>query len=187
MTLTHTFATIFFLLGVMAHLGALIFKVNRPLAKSIFTREVDLDYVRSRHAVWYDELITNKSKAEVEDKGIREAEVQIQEKGQVEAEVEVKVEEEKQKEESKFADSAVEAESIKEEDLMADVLKVKGMSCQHCVLSITKALGQLEGVKNVNVDLPKGEVHFENTKGIASAQIEKAITDAGYEVVSQSA
>jgi len=38
--------------------------------------------------------------------------------------------------------------------------------------------------QNVNVDLQKGEVRFENTKGVASAQIEKAITDAGYEVVS---
>jgi copper chaperone len=41
---------------------------------------------------------------------------------------------------------------------MASILKVKGMSCQHCVMSVTKALGQLEGIKNVQVDLAKGEV-----------------------------
>ena len=66
---------------------------------------------------------------------------------------------------------------------MTSVLKVKGMSCQHCVMSVTKALGQLEGIKNVQVDLAKGEVRFDNTKTVASEQIEKAVTDAGYEII----
>lgn len=66
---------------------------------------------------------------------------------------------------------------------MATTLKVKGMSCQHCVMSVTKALGQLEGIKNVQVDLAKGEVRFDNTKEIAPNRIEKTIQDAGYEVV----
>ena len=66
---------------------------------------------------------------------------------------------------------------------MVTTLKVKGMSCQHCVMSVTKALGQLEGVKNVQVDLAKGEVRFDNSKEIASSRIEKAIGDAGYEVI----
>jgi copper chaperone len=69
------------------------------------------------------------------------------------------------------------------EKQMITVLKVKGMSCQHCVMSVTKALNQLEGIKNVQVDLAKGEVRFDNTKGVASNQIEKTIEDAGYEVV----
>ena len=66
---------------------------------------------------------------------------------------------------------------------MASILKVKGMSCQHCVMSVTKALGQLEGIKNVQVDLAKGEVRFDNLKDIAASRIEKAISDAGYEVI----
>ncbi len=66
---------------------------------------------------------------------------------------------------------------------MASILKVKGMSCQHCVMSVTKALNQLDGVKNVQVDLEKGEVRFDNTKQVASNRIEKAIQDAGYEVI----
>jgi copper ion binding protein len=72
----------------------------------------------------------------------------------------------------------------KEEDnTMASVLKVKGMSCNHCVMSVTKALGKLEGLQNVKVDLQKGEVSFDNTKALGSEKIEKAITDAGFEVV----
>jgi copper chaperone len=71
----------------------------------------------------------------------------------------------------------------KEDDKMVSILKVKGMSCQHCVMSVTKALTQLEGIRNVQVDLAKGEVRFDNTKSITSDQIQKAITDAGYQVV----
>ena len=66
---------------------------------------------------------------------------------------------------------------------MASTIKLKGMSCQHCMMSVTKALGQLEGIKNVQVDLAKGEVRFDNTSEVASNRIEKAISDAGYEVV----
>jgi copper chaperone len=71
----------------------------------------------------------------------------------------------------------------KREDKMGTTLKVKGMSCQHCVMSVTKALGQLEGIRNVQVDLTKGEVRFDNTEEVASNRIEKAIQDAGYQVV----
>ena len=69
---------------------------------------------------------------------------------------------------------------------MASVLKVKGMSCQHCVMSVKKTLNQLDGIQNVEIDLQKGEVRFDNTKAIAADRIAKAITDAGYEVVTPS-
>jgi len=66
---------------------------------------------------------------------------------------------------------------------MGSILKVKGMSCQHCVMSVKKALSQLEGIKNVQVDLAKGEVQFDNTKEVVLNRIEKAIEEAGYEVI----
>ncbi|MCJ7749227.1 MAG: cation transporter, partial [Desulfobacterales bacterium] len=62
---------------------------------------------------------------------------------------------------------------------MLTILKVKGMSCQHCVMSVTRALNQLEGIQNVQVDLQKGEVRFDNTKALALNRIEKAIEEAG--------
>jgi len=159
MTLTHTFATIFFLLGVMAHLAALVFKVNRPLTKSIFTGKVDLDYARERHTIWYEKLLKEKVNLQVEAGVDKKAEVKV----------EVREQEPK---------AVVEP---REETMTA--LKVKGMSCQHCVMSVTKALSQLEGIQNVQVNLEKGEVRFDNIKGVAAEQIAKAIVDAGYEVV----
>jgi len=157
MTLIHTFATIFFLLGVLAHLAALIFKVNRPLVKSIFTGEVDSGYAQDRHSIWYEEIMKNKVRAGVE------AEVKNQE--------------------NVAATGGEERQTGKEENKMPLTIQVKGMSCQHCVMSVTKALGQLEGIKNVQVDLARGEVRFDNPKEIPSNRIEKAISDAGYEVI----
>jgi copper ion binding protein len=182
MTLIHTFTTIFFLLGVLAHLAALIFKVNRPLVKSVFTGEVDLAYVKERHTVWYEELMGKK----VEDEGREEVKVEAKVKNQmkqVKAQVEVEGEKKERREKPEVTDSALETESVREEKVMATIMKVKGMSCQHCVMSVTKALNQLEGIKNVQVDLAKGEVRFDNMKEVAFNRIHKAIEEAGYEVV----
>ena len=70
---------------------------------------------------------------------------------------------------------------------MESIVKVRGMSCQHCVMSVKKALSRVDGVQNVEVDLQKQEVHFDNIKPVPMNQIEKAIEDAGYEVISQRA
>ena len=55
-TLFHTFATFFFLLGILAHLAALLLKVNRPMVKPIFTGKMELEYARRRHPLWYERL-----------------------------------------------------------------------------------------------------------------------------------
>jgi len=48
-------------------------------------------------------------------------------------------------------------------------VKIKGMTCNHCVMSITKALNEIEGIKGVRVDLEKGEAFFYNSLGIPIA------------------
>jgi copper chaperone len=62
-------------------------------------------------------------------------------------------------------------------------IKVKGMSCQHCVMAVTKALGALEGIKNVQVDLKSGLATYEEVKPVDPQKIAEAIKKAGYEVV----
>ncbi len=61
-------------------------------------------------------------------------------------------------------------------------VRIQGMSCQHCVMSVTKALGKLPGVKNLRVDLAKGEATFENEQDVSPDQIRNAIAGAGYTV-----
>ena len=62
------------------------------------------------------------------------------------------------------------------------VVKVKGMSCQHCAKSVTQTLEGL-GAKDVNVDLLTGDVTYAESAPIAAADIKAAITKIGFEVV----
>ncbi len=63
------------------------------------------------------------------------------------------------------------------------VLIVEGMSCGHCVASVNKAVGALQGVYTVNVDLPSKKVTVHYDAEIVSLEnIKGAIEDQGYEV-----
>ena len=66
---------------------------------------------------------------------------------------------------------------------MPTIIKVKGMSCQHCVASVTKALSEIEGITDVQVDLDKGEATFSEQSQVAEQTIKDAITKIGFEVV----
>ena len=59
-------------------------------------------------------------------------------------------------------------------------LKIKGMSCQHCVGSVKKALEDISGLSRVTVDLEMGEASFEN-EGVEREEIRAAITKIGFE------
>lgn len=61
-------------------------------------------------------------------------------------------------------------------------IKVKGMSCQHCAKAVTKALGEIAGVRNPGVDLEKGEAYFDEAEPVAPEVIKQKIKQAGYEV-----
>ncbi|MCY9588728.1 copper ion binding protein [Paenibacillus chitinolyticus] len=61
-------------------------------------------------------------------------------------------------------------------------LKVEGMSCQHCVNSVEKAVGEL-GAK-AQVHLAEGRVEVEYEAGaVKPEQIKEAIEEQGYDVV----
>ena len=61
-------------------------------------------------------------------------------------------------------------------------IKIKGMSCRHCVMAVTRALESIEGIQNVSVDLKTGTATYEETKPQDTAVIEQAIKKAGYDV-----
>lgn len=64
------------------------------------------------------------------------------------------------------------------------VLNVQGMSCMHCVMSIKKGVGELQGIENVDVSLQEGKVAVTfdpNSTNID--EIKEAIEDVGYDVV----
>jgi len=61
-------------------------------------------------------------------------------------------------------------------------IKISGMSCNHCVMAVTKALSGIDGIRNVKVDLAKAEATFEDTKPVDRALIAERIRKAGYDV-----
>ena len=70
-----------------------------------------------------------------------------------------------------------------EEVTMKKELQVAGMSCQHCVRAVTKALSALEGVDSVEVTLETGKVVVTGSENMASDEaIKAAITEEGFEL-----
>ena len=59
-------------------------------------------------------------------------------------------------------------------------LQVKGMSCQHCVKAITKAVQTQDPQATVTVELPLGQVTVQSA--LSHNAIVQAITEEGYEV-----
>lgn len=65
---------------------------------------------------------------------------------------------------------------------MNQTIIVSGMTCGHCVNSVTEELSKISGVKKVEVDLASGKVDIETNEEIARIKIEEAIKEAGYEL-----
>jgi copper chaperone len=58
---------------------------------------------------------------------------------------------------------------------------IHGMSCQHCVASVTKALQAISGISSVRVDLAKGQANY--TGEASPAVVKEAITALGFTVL----
>ena len=65
-------------------------------------------------------------------------------------------------------------------------LKVEGMTCQHCVQTITDALKNIAGLNTVNVDLDKKSVAVEyNEDETSLKEISDKIIEVGFELANQ--
>lgn len=58
-------------------------------------------------------------------------------------------------------------------------LKVTGMTCGHCVMTITEAISDVPGVTGVQVDLATGKTVVTGD-AVDEAAIREAIAQAGY-------
>ena len=67
---------------------------------------------------------------------------------------------------------------------MQIVLKVEGMTCQHCVQTVTETVGKMTGVEKVEVRLEQKEVtiDFDELQTQTEA-ISAQIVEAGFEVI----
>jgi copper chaperone len=56
---------------------------------------------------------------------------------------------------------------------------VTGMTCQHCVASVTEEVTELAGVTEVDVDLASGRLHVVG-EDVTTEQVQAAVVEAGY-------
>ena len=65
--------------------------------------------------------------------------------------------------------------------MASTTIKVQGMTCNHCVMRVAKALKAVPGVQDAQVDLGKAQavITFDESK-VAPEKLSFAIVEAGY-------
>jgi copper ion binding protein len=68
--------------------------------------------------------------------------------------------------------------------MAVSTLKIQGMTCNHCVMRVAKALKAVPGIQDAQVDLTKAEaiVTYDDAK-VTTEKMSSAVVDAGYKVV----
>ncbi len=59
---------------------------------------------------------------------------------------------------------------------------VIGMTCEHCVRSVSTEIGKLPGVQAVEVDLATGAVRVHSDTAVGREQVAAAVDEAGYQL-----
>lgn len=66
---------------------------------------------------------------------------------------------------------------------MKKKILIEGMSCGHCVKHVKEALGELNGVTSVDVNLDGKFAILDANVDVKDEQIKAAVDEAGYDVV----
>ena len=65
-------------------------------------------------------------------------------------------------------------------------IQVEGMTCGHCVETVTQAVNSVQGISQVSVNLETKQVTVDFDESLTNVDtISSKITEAGFEVVSQ--
>ncbi|MFA5775910.1 MAG: cation transporter [Ilumatobacteraceae bacterium] len=67
--------------------------------------------------------------------------------------------------------------------MSVETFTVAGMTCGHCVASVTREVSKLDGVTKVDVDLATGVVTVESKQPLLLGAYTTAVKEAGYVVV----
>ena len=65
----------------------------------------------------------------------------------------------------------------------ARTYSVVGMTCSHCVASVREEVSEVDGVRDVDVDLDSGRL-LVSGKGFDDAAVKTAVEEAGYQLAS---
>jgi copper chaperone len=64
----------------------------------------------------------------------------------------------------------------------ASTYTVTGMTCSHCVASVTEEISGIDGVTDVSVDLPTGVVTVTSDRALDAERVRAAVAEAGYQL-----
>ena len=64
------------------------------------------------------------------------------------------------------------------------VIKINGMHCKHCKLAIERNVGDIDGVKSIEVSLKNNTAIIEYEDILPFDKIKKAVEESGYSVSS---
>ncbi|MBS1837069.1 MAG: heavy-metal-associated domain-containing protein [Actinobacteria bacterium] len=59
---------------------------------------------------------------------------------------------------------------------------VSGMTCNHCVMSVTEEVSEVPGVTGVDVDLDSGRMTVTSDEPVDDELVAAAVADAGYQL-----
>jgi copper chaperone CopZ len=59
---------------------------------------------------------------------------------------------------------------------------VTGMTCGHCVASVTEEVQEISAVNDVRVDLSTGSLRFTSEQPVSDADVRAAVEEAGYQL-----
>lgn len=66
--------------------------------------------------------------------------------------------------------------------MIENTYTVTGMTCDHCVRSVTEEVSALDGVTGVSVDLPTGTVTVASGEEVGVDEVRAAVEEAGYQL-----
>ncbi|MEV0808234.1 cation transporter [Micromonospora sp. NPDC050200] len=67
--------------------------------------------------------------------------------------------------------------------MVTTTYQVQGMTCGHCVNSVSAEVSAIEGVKDVQVDLASGRVTVTSESPLDTDSVRAAVDEAGYDLV----
>lgn len=68
--------------------------------------------------------------------------------------------------------------------MSTETYTVSGMTCGHCVSSVTEEVSELSGVTGVDIDLASGRLVVTAEQPIGEPAVRGAVEEAGYSLVS---
>lgn len=66
--------------------------------------------------------------------------------------------------------------------MSSNTFTVVGMTCSHCVMSVTEEVTQIPGVQDIDVELGTGRMTITSEADLDPDRVQEAVEEAGYQL-----